>query len=304
MEAFHSLIANFSPVTKSFSWKGRSSPNLDPAAQNRSASAEYFSIIARGSTTLPLLFDIFLPCGSCAWPEITQSFHGPTPKCNRDFTTVLNSQNVMMSCACGLRDIGNSFFLISGFLTRSVAICGVSDDVAHVSITSASGTNSPHPHFRHFAIGGLSFKGSTGKSFSSASTISSHFLQYHRGKGTPKNLCREIIQSHCRPLTQCSYLCRMCSGYQFSFLPHSSMSSFRSRYLMNHCLVFRISTSVPQRSCTFTECLIAFCAKSSPSFLRSAIISFLASGIVFPAYLPATEVILPSRPIAVLIGRL
>ena len=33
-----------------------------------------------------------------------------------------------------------------------------------------------------------------------------HLAQYQTGKGTPKNLCLDINQSHCNPLTQFSYL--------------------------------------------------------------------------------------------------
>src|SRR3989338_9726870 len=109
LDAFHNLVANFWPVSKSFSWKGRSSPSFDPAAQNRRASAEYFPIMIWGSTTFPLDLDIFLPCGSSAQPEIMVSFHGRQWLCRWLRTTVLKSQNVMMSCACGRRLIGNNF---------------------------------------------------------------------------------------------------------------------------------------------------------------------------------------------------
>src|SRR3989338_5435389 len=70
LDAFHIFVMNLLPVTRSFSWKGMSSPSLEPAAQYLNASAEYFFIISRGSTTFPFDLDIFFPCGSSAHPEI------------------------------------------------------------------------------------------------------------------------------------------------------------------------------------------------------------------------------------------
>src|SRR3989338_8574999 len=128
-----------------------------------------------------------------------------------------------MSCACGLNDIGCSFFCI--FLsTSSIAMSGVNDDVAHVSKTSFSLSNSDEPHL-HF-LPGLSTNGSTGNCFSSATIISLHFLQYHAGIGTPKCLCLEMFQSHFKPLIQFSYLAFMCSGYHLIFRPYFMNSSF------------------------------------------------------------------------------
>ena len=78
------------------------------------------------------------------------------------------------------------------------------DEVAQVSKTSSSGLKSLQPHFSQAFIGGLSFNGSTGSLSLLASTGSSQAEQYQTGNGTPKNLCLEISQSHCKPLTQCS----------------------------------------------------------------------------------------------------
>ena len=142
-------------------------------------------------------------------------------------TKVLNSQNEMMSCACGRNAIGKILFFIPG--TNDAAISGVNDDVAHVSKTSFSGMNSFPLHFGHSFIVGLSFNGSTGSCFSSASMGSSHFAQYHTGKGTPKNRCLEMHQSHCNPLTQLSNRFFICSGYQLRLFPASKNCSLKSR---------------------------------------------------------------------------
>src|SRR3989338_1005929 len=96
-----------------------------------------------------------------------------------------------MSCACGLKDIGSNFLKTGLSLNNSTAMSGVREEVAHVSKTSFSGSNSLEPHL-HFLFG-LSAKGSTGSCFSSATIISEHFLQYHAGIGTPKCLCLEIF---------------------------------------------------------------------------------------------------------------
>src|SRR3990167_6758146 len=125
LEAFHSLVTNFWPVTRSFSMYGRSSPSLDVAAQNLRASALYCSIAFCGSTMLPFDFDIFFPRVSRAWPEMMTSFQGFVLKWSWDLMTVLNSQNVMMSWACGLNDIGYNFLKMGLSLYSHVESCGV-----------------------------------------------------------------------------------------------------------------------------------------------------------------------------------
>src|SRR3989344_6657285 len=144
---------------------------------------------------------------------------------------------------------------------NDAAICGVNEDVAHVSSTSFSPTKSLEPHLH--ALFGLSFTGSTGRSFSSGRTISPHFLQYHTGIGTPKLLCLDMHQSHCRPLTQLSNLFFMKAGCQLSFSPALRNFSLGSRYLMNHCGVSSISMSVPHLSWVFTAWVIGVCESRS-----------------------------------------
>jgi hypothetical protein len=64
-------------------------------------------------------------------------------------------------------------------------ICGVSDDVIQVSITSGSGVRSADPQDGQDATGGSSASGSTGRSCSRASTGVAQAMQNHTGNGTP-----------------------------------------------------------------------------------------------------------------------
>src|SRR4051794_15341275 len=93
-----------------------------------------------GVTTLPFDLDIFLRSGSRTHPEIAASVHGRPPNSRWARTTVENSQVRMISWACGRRSIGYVRSNRSGSLSHVHAICGVSDDVAHVSMTSGSAT--------------------------------------------------------------------------------------------------------------------------------------------------------------------
>jgi hypothetical protein len=68
--AFHSLLAKlraFSSLAGPNRW---SVPGAAPwISANRSASAPLSSITSSGSTTLPVVFDIFLPYGSRMRPD-------------------------------------------------------------------------------------------------------------------------------------------------------------------------------------------------------------------------------------------
>ena len=79
-------------------------------------------------------------------------------------------------------------------------IWGVMEEVAQVSSTADSGTNSVPPHSQVPPQGVSS--GLTGSVSGSAKWALPHFLQYHTGKGTPKYRCREMHQSHFRFSTQ------------------------------------------------------------------------------------------------------
>ena len=54
-----------------------------------------------------------------------------------------NSQVRMMSCACGRRSIGNVRAKMSASLSHIVTICGDTEEVAQVSMTSGSPTKPP-----------------------------------------------------------------------------------------------------------------------------------------------------------------
>src|SRR3989338_3959756 len=190
-----------------------------------------------------------------------------------------------MSCACGLNDIGSNFLKTGLPSNNSAAMSGVREDVAQVSKTSFSGSNSEEPHLH--LVFGLSTKGSTGSCFSSAIAISLHLLQYHAGIGTPKCLCLEMFQSHFRPSIQFSYLTLICPGCHFILLPYFMKSLFRSRYFMNHWSVLRISISVSHLSCTLTTCLIGSIFSILFSSFNASTTAFLAFFTCIPANFPA-----------------
>ena len=117
----------------------------------------------------------------------------------------------MISCDCARRFIGNTRANRSSSVPQRAVISGVSDDVAHVSITSGSATNPPGaPRWDSAYPGAASDAGSTGSADSSG-TIGDEYTGdpeastgYQTGNGTPKNRCREISQSPASPDTQFS----------------------------------------------------------------------------------------------------
>src|SRR6516164_9886976 len=102
----------------------------------------------------------------------------------------------MISNACTRTDIGASAGSEPDTAHPSL-ICGVSDEVIQVSITSGSPARladpdapaSPDapdaPHDGQKGTGGASVSGSTGRSASRASTGVSHAAQNQTGNGTP-----------------------------------------------------------------------------------------------------------------------
>ncbi len=119
-------------------------------------------------TTLPLDFDIFLRSGSRIQPERTAVCQGSTPLSWSARRTVVNSQVRMISWACGRRSIGKTRANRSSSLPQPLTICGVSDDVAHVSITSGSAVKPPGtPRWDSSKPRGHSEDGSTGSADSS-----------------------------------------------------------------------------------------------------------------------------------------
>ena len=92
----------------------------------------------------------------------------------------------MISNACTRIDIGASAGSgPSGRHAHPSLICGVSDEVIQVSITSGSPCSPADPHDGHAGTGGLSVSGSTGRSSSRASTGAPQPSQNHTGNGTP-----------------------------------------------------------------------------------------------------------------------
>ena len=81
--------------------------------------------------------------GSITKPLIMDRVQGSEwfSKCAR--TTRENSQVRMISCACVFRSIGNVSANSSGSRSQPQTICGQSDDVAQVSITSGSAMKPP-----------------------------------------------------------------------------------------------------------------------------------------------------------------
>ena len=96
-----------------------------------------------GTTTLPLDFDIFFRSGSRMQPEIATLLQGTCRARVRVRTTVEKSHVRMISCAWGRRSIGKTREKRSGPSTQRPAICGVSEDVAQVSMTSGSPMKPP-----------------------------------------------------------------------------------------------------------------------------------------------------------------
>jgi hypothetical protein len=137
------FIASRRPTFIWVSSNGESRPGRAIAARQRTASAPNLSRICEGTTALPLDLLIFLRSGSTMKPEISACDHGTTWFSWWARTTRENSQVRMMSCACVHRSIGKTRSKRSGSDSQPPAICGVSDEVAQVSITSGSPTNPP-----------------------------------------------------------------------------------------------------------------------------------------------------------------
>ena len=237
-----------------------STPYRPLAAQYRTASEPYCASSSVGTTTFPLDFDIFFLSGSRIHPEMAASDQGSESNSRCERVTVANSHVLMISCDCGRRSIGNTRANRSGSVPQRAAICGVSEEVAHVSITSGSAMNPPATPRRDSSYPGAgSAAGSTGSASSDNGTIGDEYTGepaassgYHTGNGTPKNRCREISQSPARPSTQFSYRTRMCAGCQLSSRPRSSSSErmrlSRPPFRMYHCPEVTISSGLSPRS--------------------------------------------------------
>ncbi len=141
--AFRIFIASRRPTFIWVSSNGESMPGRAIAARQRTASDPNRSRMSVGTITLPLLLLIFLRSGSTTKPEIAASFQGSTPCSKWERTTRENSQVRMMSWACGAMSIGKVEAPQLRSVSQPQASCGVSDEVAQVSITSGSPTKPP-----------------------------------------------------------------------------------------------------------------------------------------------------------------
>src|SRR5579884_98394 len=90
----------------------------------------------------------------------------------------------MISCAWGRRLAGKCCANLAGSSVQRPIICGEQDEVAQVSITSVSGSNSLPPHSH--GSGGELIRGSTGNCSKAASFSLPQALHVQAGKGTPK----------------------------------------------------------------------------------------------------------------------
>ena len=94
-------------------------------------------------TTLPLDLDIFLRSGSRIQPLMVVCFQGTTSCSRWERSRVEKSQVRMISGPCGRRSMGKVAAKSAGSSTQPQAICGVTDEVAQVSMTSGSPTKPP-----------------------------------------------------------------------------------------------------------------------------------------------------------------
>ena len=150
------------------------------------ASEPCVSSSPMGVTTLPLDFDIFLRSGSRIQPEIAACFHGSTSCSSCERTTVENSHVRMMSCPWGRRSMGKVRANRSASSRHPHTICGVSDEVAHVSMMSFSPVKPPGTSRCDSSKPGAgSADGSTGSDASDGTIGESHTISPERIQRVP-----------------------------------------------------------------------------------------------------------------------
>ena len=105
--AFQSLLAKFlasSSFCGPYRW---SMPAVAPWIRaNRNASAPASSMTASGSTTLPFVFDIFLPSGSRMSPDSEIVWNGGFPVSSSPSITIRATQKKMISQPVSRTDVG------------------------------------------------------------------------------------------------------------------------------------------------------------------------------------------------------
>ena len=144
-------------------------------------------------------------------PLMVAFFHGIMPCSSSARSMVENSQVRMMSWLWERSEYGNTRSNSSGSDSQPPAICGVSEDVAQVSMMSTSPMKPPgSPRWLSSYPGAGSDAGSTGSTCSlgtigvSRSGSPSASSGYQTGIGTPKKRCLDISQSPVSPPTQFS----------------------------------------------------------------------------------------------------
>ena len=117
-----------------------------------------------------------------------------------------------MSCACGRRSIGNTRSNRSGSSSQPPAICGVSEDVAHVSMTSGSPMKpfGALPLLLGVAVGDVGGRVDRepvlgGDQRVRVVDLAVAVQRYQTGNGTPKNRWRLTAQSPFSPSTHEAY---------------------------------------------------------------------------------------------------
>ena len=165
---FQSFSTSLRPVLTSSSWYRRSWPRWLPAAQKRSASAPYLSMTSSGSYLLKTpscfaarsRFENFLPFSLRPQPEIMTWSHGMVVVVQvrlHERVEEPGADDLERLHAQGHRQRRGR---LAGRASAAqfALICGVIDDVIHVSMTSGSPVNAVPPHFAHASTGGAALE--------------------------------------------------------------------------------------------------------------------------------------------------
>src|SRR5207249_5322907 len=148
------------------------------------------------------------------------------------------------------------------------------------SNTSVSPFKSLDLHLGHFAGGGGSLLGSDGRWFSSATSVSPHFLQYHTGIGVPKIRCLDTTQSQSKDWVQSIRRFLENGGTHRSWSAEAVTSSVICLVFMNHWGREMISTGVLQRQHVPMFCFTGSSRRILPAFFSSSTTFLLASSIL------------------------
>src|SRR6266702_5950743 len=209
-----------------------------------------------------------------------------------------------MSSPLGWRSAGNSFAnraLLDGHTACTAALI---EESIQVSNTSVSPFKSLDPHLGHFSRGGGSLLGSDGRWFSSATSVSPHFLQYHMGIGVPKIRCLDTTQSQSKDWVQSIRRFLENGGTHRSWSAEAVTSSVICLVFMNHWGREMISTGVLQRQQVPMFCFTGSSRSILPSFFSSSSTFILASSILSPLKRGSEVSIRPFSVISLITGRL